>query len=241
MFGWFGKKKNKSNLSPIKKEKEKKTPVQKNPRRKLDPSETTNFHGTKIDDKLMNELIGLSLGIIADGVVDQREAETLHKWLISNKSVVNNPILNNILKKVEGYLEDGILDNQESLELFTLLQKFAGADFEIGELRKATRMPIDSPVPSIKFKGMKFCFTGKFSYGTRRDCEAATSEIGGECQSRITNDTDYLVIGIYISEAWIHTSSGRKIERAVKMKEEGKKIKIIGEEDWVKYIKELSS
>ena len=99
-------------------------------------------------------------------------------------------------------------------------------------------MPIDSPIPQIKFEGMNFCFTGRFSYGKRRDCEAATNEIGGECQSRITNDTDYLVIGIYISDAWIHTSSGRKIEKAVQMKEDGKKIKIIGEEDWVKYIKE---
>lgn len=206
------------------------------PRRKVDPKEATKFHGTKIQDKLMNELVGISFGIIADGKVDKSEAESLQKWLVSNKSVVDNPILNQLLRKIESFLEDGILDSKESIELFSILQKFAGADFQIGELRKSTKLPLDSPVPEIVFDGKKFCFTGTCSYGTRKDCELATIEKGGECQSRITNDTDYLVIGIYVSDAWISTSYGRKIERAMKIKENGGKIKIMGEEEWLKNI-----
>ncbi len=52
------------------------------------------------------------------------------------------------------------------------------------------------------------------------------------CDSRITRETDYLVIGTLASEAWVHTTHGRKIEAAVEMKAEGHRIIIVAEEHW---------
>ena len=203
----------------------------------LDPKDTKIFRTTQIHDKLMNELVGLSFGIIADGKVDLKEAKTLHKWLISNKVIVQNPILNILLEKVEGYLEDNILDSNEALELFGILQKFAGADFEIGELRKSTRLPIDNSSSAPIFKDKNFCFTGTFAFGSRRECEQVTTTNGAICQQRPNKWTDYLVIGLYVSDAWISTSWGRKIEKALDLREKGSSIKIIGEEHWIDAIK----
>ena len=39
--------------------------------------------------------------------------------------------------------------------------------------------------------------------------------------------TDYLVIGILGSEDWIHTSYGRKIEKAIEIKQKGFNVAII--------------
>lgn len=233
MFG-FGKKKKKKKVvflenEPLKKEKLRKKNSIK------EPKDTVRFRGTQIQDKLMNELVGISFGIIADNKVSTQEAKTLKKWLVANQAVVANPILKNLLNKVNGFLQDGILDSSEALELFSILQKFAGANFEIGEVRKATRLPIDDPVADIKFSKKNFCLTGTFSFGTRKICEEATSKLGGNCQVRPTKDTDYLVIGMYVSDAWISTTYGRKIEKAMELKEKYGKLRIIGEEHWIEH------
>jgi NAD-dependent DNA ligase len=82
--------------------------------------------------------------------------------------------------------------------------------------------------------------TGKFVTGKRAFCEAAVERLGGWCDSRITRETDYLVIGTLASEAWMHTTHGRKIEAAVEMKAQGHPISIVAEEHWAMAVRERS-
>ena len=44
-----------------------------------------------IDDRQIDTLIGLGKGIIADGKVNQLEAEFLQNWLIQSSQVSDNP------------------------------------------------------------------------------------------------------------------------------------------------------
>ena len=118
----------------------------------------TRFNRKNIEDRQIDTLIGLSKGILADGKVNQSEAEFLLSWLVQNKQSTSNPIIENLLEKVEVMLEDGILDSEESEELKNVLRSISGESSEIGELSKTTSLPIDSPAPDIQFEGATFLF-----------------------------------------------------------------------------------
>lgn len=47
----------------------------------------------RIDSRQIDELIGLARGLIADGSINQAEAEFLQKWLAANGSVSSHPLL----------------------------------------------------------------------------------------------------------------------------------------------------
>lgn len=189
------------------------------------------FNRARIDDRQVNELLGLAHGIVADDVVTQAEAEFLQKWLAANTAVSHNPVVATLLARVSEMLRDGHLDTQESRELLETLRCFSASDFELGEVLKATRLPIDDPQPTLEFGDSHFCFTGTFAFGSRRDCEAAVAARGGRVGS-LTQSTRYLVIGIYATESWAHSSFGRKIERAVAWRASGRPISIVSEEHW---------
>jgi len=193
------------------------------------------FSRARLDDRQVNELVGLAHGIVADGVVTQQEAEYLQKWLVANSGVSNNPVVANLLQRVNQMLSDRVLDADESRDLLETLTKFSGGDFELGEVLKSSSLPLDEPPPEILFDQTRFCFTGTFAFGSRQECEDAV-ERRGATAGLLTLKTDYLVIGIYATESWIHSSYGRKIERAVELKEEGVPVSIIGEAHWVEFL-----
>lgn len=69
-----------------------------------------------MDDRLVNELIGLAHGIIADGAVNQAEAEYLFKWIVANAEQTDNPVLKLLYGRVEKVLADGVLDPEEAAD-----------------------------------------------------------------------------------------------------------------------------
>ncbi len=195
-----------------------------------------NLYGrARLDDRAINELLGLAKGIAADGVVNQREAEFLQRWLVANTAVKNNPVIATLLRRVNEMLEDNNLDDEEARELLDTLHKFGGGDFELGEIQKATRLHFDDPPPSIDFQERRFCFTGTFAYGSRSDCSRTVESLGGTAGS-LTKATDYLVVGIYATDSWAHSSFGRKIQKAVQYREDGSGIAIVSEEHWIEYL-----
>jgi len=52
----------------------------------------------------------------------------------------------------------------------------------------------------------------------------------------LSKKTNYLVVGIYATESWAHSSFGRKIEKAVAMQDEGLGVQIVSEEHWTNFI-----
>ena len=97
----------------------------------------TRFNRKSIYDRQIDTLIGLSKGLLADGQVNQVEAEFLMSWLVQSRQASDNPIILNLLDKVDSMLEDGVLDAEESMELFGILQKITGESSELGELAKS--------------------------------------------------------------------------------------------------------
>lgn len=186
----------------------------------------------RISSRQIDELVGLARGLAADGVVNPAEVEFLQKWLAANLNVSEQPMIARLYKRVNDILRDGSADAEECQDLLATLNSFADRDFELGEVLKATRLPLCDPAPTLSYPGRRYCFTGTFNYGTRKDCEAVAVQRGATAGS-LTTRTDVLVIGIYATESWLHSSFGTKIVRAVDMRENGYRISIVSEEHWV--------
>ena len=193
----------------------------------------TKFNRKSIDDRQIDTLIGLSKGLTADGKVDQSEAEFLMNWLAQSRQTTDNPVIINLLEKVSSMLEDGILDDDESSELLGILHKITGEPSELGELAKATSLPIDHPIAPITFPDMSFLFTGTCVFGTRKQCQDITATLGGLNAKGVTKSLNYLVLGTYVTDSWIHENYGRKIEKAMKYRDDGVPLVIVTEEHWI--------
>lgn len=193
----------------------------------------TRFNRKNIQDRQIDTLIGLSKGLIADGIVNQSEAEFLYSWLIQNRQATDNPIILNLLEKVSTMLEDGILDEDESSELLSILQAISGEKSEIGELSKTGSLPVNNPMPSIIFEEKTFLFTGTCAFGTRKQCQIAIESLGGINAKSVTKSLDYLILGTYVTDSWAHESFGRKIEKAMEYRDNGIPLVIVTEEHWI--------
>lgn len=186
-----------------------------------------------LDDYQISALLGLCRGLIADGKIDQSEADTLHTWLIAHEETVENPVILEFRKKLEPFIQRKIVDSDSSEQLLQLLSGLVGGKTEVGECLGATTLWLDDPPPKVVFKDRRFCLTGKFSYGKRDRCEDETRNRGGICQSSPGKTTDYLVIGSYAEGAWIQSAYGRKIEKAVALRADGLPIRIMSEGHWL--------
>ena len=138
---------------------------------KKDAARQGRYNSKAMQERQIDTLIGISKGMLADGIVSQEEAEFLQNWLGVNKAAVaNNPLLEPLLIRIEKMLEDGVLDEKESKELLTCLQAFSGGPNADGELLLSTELPLDDPPPTVWFEKRRFVFTGRFAYGTRTEC-----------------------------------------------------------------------
>ena len=183
----------------------------------------------RLAERLQAELLGMGRGLIADGKVNQDEAEALLAFLEAQADLPQEPLALELREQVRGMLADGVLDEEESARLYGTLGELVGGEQALGECLRATTLPLDKPAPAVEFAGRKFCLTGNFS-GDRKECEADIEAKGGTVQNYVSGKTDYLVIGEYASPAWKQSSYGGKIEKAVELKAAGKSVKIISEE-----------
>ena len=194
------------------------------------------FGRDRISVRQVDELIGIARGLCADGVLNDAEVEFLQKWLVVNADLTKQPLLTRLYSRVGEILSDGSVDDEERRELFETLNAFSDTSFELGEVLKPTTLPLSSPPPEITFPGRRFCFTGTFNLGRRSNCENAVHERGG-LAGNLTQETDYLVIGAYITDSWLHSTCGTKIIRAVAMRDEKAiPISIVSEQHWASYL-----
>ena len=184
-------------------------------------------------DRQIDQLIGLAQGILADGIVNQAEAEMLQGWLRTNQ-VTDNHYVSRLFDQVERVLEDGVLDEDEGRELHDALMSWTGGGGTDGEESTTASLPLDQEPRTVHIAGSIFVFTGTGVFGTRKTMQEATLRAGGTVERNITMQTNFVVLGTYVTPAWAHQSFGRKIEKAMEYrdrKETG--LQIVHEEDWM--------
>jgi NAD-dependent DNA ligase len=195
------------------------------------------LYARRTQDRVVAEMLGVVKGMICDGVLTDGEAVSLQQWLRSHSEVAATFPGNVLADRVTAVFRDGILDEEERRDLAELMRSLTGeTEDQSGGLNRATRLPCDTPPPTVFFDGREFCLTGVFAYGTRKACEAEISGRGGRCVKVPTKQTHYLVIGLEASAAWVQGDHGTKIEHAVRLKSKGHPIAIIPEEHWVEAI-----
>lgn len=192
----------------------------------------TRFRASAIKARTLDELIGLCRGVVADGEVNQKEAEFVLNWLECNTSVAEEFPASVLYPRLMGMLVDGRLDDGESKELLDMLQQMTGEQGQCGSTPLSTCIAFASPLPHLTFHGQTFCFTGKFGCGQRTDVIERTELLGGAIVSSVVKRGCVLVVGCMGSEAWLHSTHGRKILKAVDDREAGAPIAIVPEEHW---------
>jgi NAD-dependent DNA ligase len=190
------------------------------------------YAAKRLNDRAIDELIGLSRGIIADQAVNQHEAAFLRSWMEANVSYCSDPIVNQLYCRIQEMLVDGVLDEEEQIELHQILTEFTGESTVTHCHKLSPTLPLCYPSPKIEFPTMMFCFTGKFAYGPRRECEEVVHERGGKIARNVSSKVDYLVIGTFCSTDWLHTSYGLKIKNAAELRDHGSGISIVSEDYW---------
>jgi len=189
--------------------------------------------------KAIDQLSGICAGILADGVVTEQEAEFFANWV--RKFAPFEPVwpFTDILARVERIFADGRCDEEEREELKGVMEALCGHTAQAKpEETYSTTLPLNSPPPDlVVFPERLFCITGRFAFGTRRKVMDAIQVRGGvPSDSPPTRESHYVVIGVFASRDWANTNYGRKIERAVELRDSGSSISIISEEHWRKFL-----
>jgi len=192
------------------------------------------FRGAAVLDRKVDEYIGVVKGMTADGTIHQGQLEYLLAWLRSNGEVASVWPASIVYEKLRSVLAKGRLDEADERVMLDLLLATVGGNTAParGEASDSTALPFCSPTPRIVFPSRVFCFTGKFEWGTRDDCESAVMERGGTCKGNITKKLNYLVVGDVGSRDWLHSTYGRKIEQAVAYRDAGVPLAIVSERQW---------
>lgn len=191
--------------------------------------------------KATEHLLGICSGLIADATILPSEIHFLRTWLDEHQELNDEWPGRVIAQRINVILDDGFITAGECSDLLQTLREIAKTDFPNSGAATpdGPALPIDDD-PSIFFQDMTFCLTGRFLWGTRAACERAILGLNGTVVDNITKRLDYLVIGSMIEPQWAHTNYGRKIEKAVKSRDDGNEISIVSEQQWTRAMEDIN-
>lgn len=194
------------------------------------------FNAQRLRDRTVDEFIGLCRGALLDGQISDGEARGLKAWLDGNSEHAHGWPFSVLYPRLAIALVDGKVDAGEAAELTDIVKGIVGGDGSLLEAdlkAAATSLPINKPPPDIVFQDRSFVVTGKFAFGQRKAVEAEIAARAGLLKSSVSPITDYLVVGLIGSAQWQHSSFGRKIEDAVRYREDGRPLAIVCEQHWM--------
>lgn len=90
--------------------------------------------------------------------------------------------------------------------------------------------------PDSPFYGMNVVFTGKMESMARNEARAAVIRIGGNSPDRLTQETDFLVVGVQDLRVVGEKGLSGKMKMAEKYRAAGRPIEIIDESDFIEML-----
>lgn len=190
----------------------------------------------------INRLLGIVSAIVSDREINDQEIFFLRDWLEEVDAALQFKDVwpgNVISERIERILADGAITIAGRADLLAALDSLVGDGAKHG-VPSGLSSILDAHRPDrIEFENAQFCFTGKFLSGTRKDCESAVMARGATTGSKLTKNQklQYLVIGTLASRDWVHSSYGRKIEKAQELSREGYPVVILEEATWIEFLK----
>jgi NAD-dependent DNA ligase len=188
----------------------------------------------RVADRLVAELLGVCKGLVCEGVVSDGELLGLRRWIGAHPGVQHGYPGSVLTSRLLHVFEDGVISDGERAELSEVLMDLTGETLDHHQpLNRSTRLPLDHPVPTILFDGREHVFTGRMLYGTRSQIARLVTDRGGRVGSTVTRQTDYLVVGPIGSRAWLESTHGTKILRALELRTGGHAVHIVAEDAWI--------
>ena len=185
-------------------------------------------------DAGIDELIGLIRGIMADGDVSEAEAIMLAAWTVKHDEIASEWPVNVLVARLSRIFADGRVDDEEREDLKGLLQEILGenenplitAPTRLCPIEAATGCHLRSERVRVHWEICLWTASGSGGRGTR--------PWWADRQLRDAPD-ELLVIGSVGSRDWIHSSWGRKIEKAVEYAKLAP-VSIISEQHWSSFL-----
>lgn len=206
--------------------------------------ETDSYYYNAVTADLQT-LQGLCHGILADGVIQDKEVHELSIWLDENEHLSSYYPYDEIRSLLLSILSDGKIDEEEITVLKAYFSQFIklNDEFVDGKIRAETAdvsiAGLCTSEPNVTFEGKTFCVTGVLKRGTRENLKRDIESLGGIATETITKKTDYLIVGDNGNPAWAFACYGRKVEKALSLRKEGHTITLIHEFDFCDIIDDL--
>jgi hypothetical protein len=179
-------------------------------------------------------------GVLADGVVTDEEARSLTAFVRANPEVALGWPGDVLLRRLQAIFEDGRVDEEEREELSLLLNRILeeaggqGAESGGAEAPAGNALPLDQPPPILRFSDRTFVFAGPLASGSLGRCHLQVVRLGGRYATTVGPATDVLVVGSLPDRGWEETSVGEEVRRALALREEGRQIAIVSEEEFIR-------
>lgn len=206
--------------------------------------ENDNYYYNAVTTDLQT-LQGICHGILADGIINEKEVRDLEKWLEQNTHLSTYYPYDEIRSLMLSIVSDGIIEEEEILILKAYLNQFVNIENkEIGKQIDQETADINisghcTSDPNIEFDGKTFCVTGVLKSGNRSELENLISDLGGIPTKTVTKKTDYLIVGDNGNPAWAFACYGRKVEKALEMRKSGHQICLVHEFDFMDAVEDL--
>lgn len=195
-----------------------------------------SYNAPRIADRSIDELVGICKALASDGTITEEEFGFLQSWLNVNQHAIDVWPANILAARINEIMEDQIPTPEERQDLFELITELVGQANQTTPTNNSTALPLTKPAPPVFFANQGFCLTGRFVMGPRTNIEYEIKERGGTIHSNVTAETNFLIIGTIGSRDWLHSTHGRKIEKAISLAERGHPIALISEEHWADHL-----
>lgn len=185
-------------------------------------------------------LLGLLAGLSTDAEIGDAEIRTLMAWVAEWSHLAGLWPYDEIHAIANAVLADGTVTSEEVQHLRALEQQFPIAG-RVGETLPVLVGGVCAVSPRIVFDSKTFVLTGESSRSPRAEIESRVRHSGGIAEPRVTQRTDYLIVGADGSPYWAFACYGRKIERAYELRKEGHPVVIAHENDFWKAVDATSA
>ncbi|MBJ7536974.1 BRCT domain-containing protein [Marinomonas transparens] len=195
--------------------------------------EYRSFSTVTVDD-YVNEFLGLISGVVADDQINEKEFAYIVEWINNHADVMEEVAVKNVIANVIDFSKRDHVTQDDEDALLLCLKQTAGIRFL--ETGSADAHPMDNiadNIDSMDHTGARICFTGVFNTGSRKEVEAIANNLGAITRKDPSKSIDYVIIGTQVAPDWKHTSFGRKIQKAVELREGGHPLIILTEKMWL--------
>lgn len=189
---------------------------------------TYRYNRTKILERSQQEFLGILKGALADDEIVAPEVAFIAEWLKRHKEIQETWPAKAVQECIMRAMEDGILSADELDDIRDLLRKIV-PPLRDGYIAEIPSAPWDMD-NLVELSNYRCVLTGEFISGERHDLEMDIISCGGIVKNGVSGKVDYLFVGYLGNYQWKSSNFGLKIEKAVRLKEAGKAIKILTEE-----------